>query len=172
MLSEELKQIIKSYQDFPKEGINFKDIMPILQDPKVYSKLIYAMSSSEIIKNCDAIISIDARGFIFGSSISLISEKPMLVARKTGKLPGALISEKYILEYGENELSIQKEALNRYKKYAIIDDLLATGGTVNCVGNLLKKQNKFISGLLVVVELAELLGRQKLDFAVESIITF
>ncbi len=172
MLSEDLKKIIKSYQDFPKEGINFKDIMPILQDPQLFSDLINAMSSSEIIKNCDAIISIDARGFIFGSSVSLISKKPMIVARKAGKLPGKLISERYILEYGENELYIQKEALNRYKKYAIIDDLLATGGTVKCVGNLLKKQNKSISGLLVVIEIAELLGRKQLEFEVESIISF
>ena len=82
------------------------------------------MSSSQIIKNSEAIISIDARGFIFGSAISLQASKPMIVARKPGKLPGEIFEEKYNLEYGENSLSLQKKALTRYNSYAIVDDLL------------------------------------------------
>ena len=130
------------------------------------------MSSSQIIKNAEAIISIDARGFIFGSAISLQASKPMIVARKPGKLPGELLSQEYSLEYGENSLSIQKKALQKYNSYAIVDDLLATGGTVNCVSKLLQSNHKQVTGLLVVVELMKLEGRFKLNFPIESSITF
>ena len=83
----------------------------------------------------------------------------MIVARKPGKLPGDLVTKKYSLEYGENSLSIQKKALKKYNSFAIIDDLLATGGTVNCVSELLLNNNKKVVGLLVVVELSKLDGR-------------
>ena len=130
------------------------------------------MSSSQIIKNAEAIISIDARGFIFGSAISLQASKPMVVARKPGKLPGELVENNYTLEYGENSLSIQKKALDKYNSYAIVDDLLATGGTVNCVSKILKQNNKQVLGILVVVELMNLEGKLKLDFPVESSIVY
>ena len=130
------------------------------------------MSSSQIIKNADAIISIDARGFIFGSAISLQASKPMIVARKPGKLPGELLENNYSLEYGENSLSIQKKALNKYKTFAIVDDLLATGGTVNCVAKILESNNKNVAGIIVVVELMELEEKLKLNPPVESFITF
>ena len=167
-----LKKFIDTYTDYPKKGIEFKDVLGIIQEPKIFKELILKMSSSEIIENADAIISIDARGFIFGSAISLQASKPMIVARKPGKLPGKLIKKEYSLEYGENSLSIQKKALQKYKSYAIVDDLLATGGTVNCVSKILESNNKDVLGLLVVVELIELEGRLKLNFPIESSITF
>ena len=166
-----LKEFIDTYPDYPKKGIEFKDILGIIQEPKIFKELIVMMSSSEIIKNADAIISIDARGFIFGSAISLQSSKPMIVARKPGKLPGELFEEDYSLEYGENSLSIQKKALLKYNSFAIVDDLLATGGTVNCVSRLLQDQSKEVLGLITVVELKKLNGRMKLDFPVKSIIS-
>ena len=166
-----LKELITTYEDFPKKGINFKDVLEIIQEPEVFHKLIMKMSSSQIVKKSEAIISIDARGFIFGSAIALQSSKPMIVARKPGKLPGELITEKYNLEYGENTLSIQKKSLKKYESYAIVDDLLATGGTVDCVVNLLKRNDKKISGLLTVVELVSLKGRSKFNFPVESSIS-
>ena len=96
----------------------------------------------------------------------------MIVARKPGKLPGELITEKYKLEYGENSLSIQKNSLKKYNSYVIVDDLLATGGTVECLANLLKLYDKKILGLLTGVELVDLKGRNKFNFPVESSITF
>ena len=167
-----LNELIDTYKDFPKKGIEFKDVLGIIQEPKIFKELILKMSSSQIIKNADAIISIDARGFIFGSAISFQASKPMIVARKPGKLPGNLLEKNYDLEYGKNSLSIQKNALQKYNSYAIVDDLLATGGTVNCVSNLLENNNKRIEGLLIVVELLKLGGRSKLNFPVESSITF
>lgn len=165
---KKLIDLIETYQDYPKKGIEFIDLLGIIQEPKIFKELILTMSSSQIIKNAEAIISIDARGFIFGSAISMQASKPMIVARKPGKLPGELLKKKYSLEYGENSLSIQKKALQKYNSYAIIDDLLATGGTVNCVSKLLKSNEKEIAGLLVVVELIKLGGRLKLDFPIES----
>lgn len=130
------------------------------------------MSDSAIFKNADAIIAIDARGFIFGSAISIYLSKPMIAARKPGKLPGNLISKSYDLEYGSNSLSIQKDALNNYSSFAIVDDLLATGGTVKCILEILSESNKKIEGLSVLIELKDLKGRDKLGIPVDSLITF
>ena len=166
-----LESLIKTYNDFPRKGIAFKDILGIILDNEAFRELILKMSSNKVIKKSEAIISIDARGFIFGSAISLQSSKPMLVARKPGKLPGELIEGNYDLEYGKSSLSIQKESLKRFSSYAIVDDLLATGGTVECVANLVKKSGKEVCGLVTVVELIELNGRSKFDFPVESMLT-
>ena len=168
---QSLGDYINTYNDKQKKGIDFKDVLGIIQEPKVFKELILRMSSSDIINNAEAIISIDARGFIFGSAISLQTSKPMIVARKPGKLPGELIEKKYNLEYGENTLSVQKKALNKYSSYAIVDDLLATGGTVDCVSKILQSKNKKVTGVLVVVDLIKLENKLNLNFPVESIIT-
>ena len=167
---ENLKKFISTYKNFPKKGIEFKDVLGIIQEPNIFNELILNMSSSNIIKNAEAIVSIDARGFIFGAAISLQASKPMIVARKPGKLPGELLEKKYSLEYGKNSLSIQKTALDKFSSYAIVDDLLASGGTTNCVSDILQSNKKEVMGILVVVELKELRGRSKLNFPVESVI--
>ena len=167
-----LESLIKTYHDFPKKGIVFKDILGIIQDAEVFRELILKMSSNKVIKSSEAIISIEARGFIFGSAISLQASKPMLVARKPGKLPGELTQENYCLEYGESSLSIQKESLKKFNSYAIVDDLLATGGTIDCVANLVRKNDKKVSGAVTVVELQELKGKSRFDFPVESMMSF
>jgi len=167
-----LTKLIDTYKDFPKKGIDFKDVLGITQEPLVFKELILKMSSSKIIENAEAIISIDARGFIFGSAISLQASKPMIVARKPGKLPGEILEENYSLEYGENSLSIQKKAILKFNSYAIVDDLLATGGTVSCISSILESINKEITGLLVVAELVKLNGRSKLEFPTESFVKF
>ena len=164
----QFEKFISTYENHPKPGVSFKDVIEIAQHPSIFRKVILEMAKSKIIKEAEAIISIDARGFIFGSAISLQASIPMIVARKPGKLPGELVSKKYSLEYGDNSLSIQKKALQKYKSFAIIDDLLATGGTVNCVSDLLNNNNKKVVGLLVVVELKKLNGRSRFNFPVES----
>ena len=166
-----LESLIKTYNDFPQKGIAFKDILGIMQDPEVFRELILKMSSNKVIKSSEAIISIEARGFIFGSAISLQTSKPMVVARKPGKLPGELIKENYYLEYGKSTLSIQKESLEKFNSYVIIDDLLATGGTIECVANLIRKTGKEVIGSVTVVELFELNGRCRLDFPVYSMLS-
>tara|TARA_A100001388_G_C28420236_1_gene334715 strand:- start:38 stop:550 length:513 start_codon:yes stop_codon:yes gene_type:complete len=169
---KKLKDLVSNYQDFPKKGIDFKDVLEIVQEPDVFNELILKMSSSTFLKKSDAIIAIEARGFIFGSAISLKSSKPMIVARKPGKLPGELITRNYDLEYGSNSLSIQKKALKKFNSFVIIDDLLATGGTVKCISDLVEKEGKCILALLTVVELGKLSGRLRLNFPVESSLLF
>ena len=95
----------------------------------------------------------------------------MVVARKPGKLPGELIKENYNLEYGKSTLSIQKESLEKFNSYVIIDDLLATGGTIECVANLIRKNGKKVIGAVTVVELVELSGRCRFDFPVETMLS-
>ena len=165
---KKINDLIVTYKDFPKKGVDFKDVLEIVQEPKVFRELILKMASSQMVENAEAIISIDARGFIFGSAVSLQASKPMIVARKPGKLPGEIIEKNYNLEYGKNSLSIQKKALQKYNSFVIVDDLLATGGTVDCVSKILKSKNKEVAGLLVVVELIGLKGRLRLDFPIES----
>ena len=166
------KNLIGSYPDFPKKGILFKDIFPILSEPKVFASLINNMIKLESFKEAEAILAIDSRGFLFGSAMALLSSKPLIVARKPGKLPGELIERSYQLEYGNNSLSIQKEALKKFQSYTIVDDLLATGGTVDCVAKMLSDFEKRITGLNVVIELVDLEGRKKFPFRVDSQIQY
>ena len=170
-MTSSLENLIENYPDFPKKGINFKDITPIFRDPIIFKSLIKDMSSSEICNKAEALIAIDARGFLIGSAISLNISKPLILARKPGKLP-ELISNSYDLEYGKSSLSIQKDAIKGYEKFAIIDDLLATGGTVNCVSELLKAENKTVTGLCAIVELGFLNGREKIKLPVDSQIVY
>ena len=163
---------IDNYKDFPKKGIIFRDIFPLLREPDVFHEIVQQMSSNKVLRESEALLAIDARGFIWGSAIAFNLKKPLVVARKPGKLPGDLISKSYDLEYGTNSLSIQKKALKGLKNLHIVDDLLATGGTVKCVTDLLKGDGIKISGLSVVVELINLNGGSKFDFPVDSQIKF
>ena len=172
MLKDSLNELIATYPNFPKEGILFRDMMPVLENPEVFNELIASMSNLEISQKADAILAIDARGFLLGSAISLKLSKPLIVARKPGKLPGDIISQSYSLEYGSNSLSIQKNAIKPYKSFVIIDDLLATGGTVECVSKILSSQQKKVTGLNVVIELSELNGSSKFNFPVSSQVNY
>ena len=172
ILVESIKSSIKSYPDFPKKGILFRDVLTILKDPQLFSELIQKISNFNSIRNAEAIIAIDARGFIFGSALSLLIKKPLIFARKPGKLPGNLITNSYELEYGSNELCLQKDGINDFKSFSIIDDLLATGGTASSVEKMLIKENKKVTGLVVVVELLDLEGRKILNCPVDSVVSF
>ena len=159
---EEILDFITSYTDYPNKGIIFKDLLGILQEPNIFRSLINKMASSQVIKDSDAILAIEARGFIFGSAIAFHSGKPLIVARKPNKLPGKLIKKKYELEYGTNILAIQKRSIEKFNKFCVIDDVLATGGTAKCISELLLSAGKEITGYNVVVELKSLNGRRKL----------
>ena len=165
---KDILNCIDNYPDFPNKGIIFKDIFGVLQEPNLFKSLIQKMASTERMQNSDAILAIEARGFIFGSAIAYQSGKPMIVARKPNKLPGNLIMNKYFLEYGSNVLAIQKNSIKKYRKFNIIDDVLATGGTAKCVSDLLLSERKEITGYSMVLEIEKLGGRQKLDYPVTS----
>ena len=171
MLSERLKNSIKSFPDFPKKGIDFKDLSPIMADSELFRDLINEISKNKIFDDSEAILAIDARGFIYGSALALKLNKPLVLARKKNKLPGELISKDYGLEYGRDSLSIQKDILNNFDKFVLVDDLLATGGTAKCVYELLSSINKKVLGIYVIVELLSLKGRDKIDVSIHSALT-
>ena len=165
---KEILDYVTSYTDYPNKGIIFKDLLGILREPNIFRSLIKKMASSQVIKNSDAILAIEARGFIFGSAIAFHSAKPLIVARKPNKLPGKLIKKKYELEYGTNTLAIQKKSIEKFHKFSVIDDVLATGGTAKCVSELLVSEGKEITGYSVVIELKSLKGRDNLIKPVNS----
>ena len=171
-LKNKLKNKIRVIPDFPKKGIQFQDITSITDNKQLFIEVVNEISRYCKKNNFTKVAGIEARGFIFGSAISLQASKPMLVARKPGKLPGELIEENYFLEYGQSSLSVQKDSLMKFSSYAIVDDLLATGGTIDCVANLVRKNDKKVSGAVTVVELKELKGRSRLDFPVESMMSY
>ena len=165
---KEILEYITNYADYPQKGIIFKDLLGILREPKIFRGLIERMASSQEIQSSDAILAIEARGFIFGSAIALHSGKPMIVARKPNKLPGELIMKEYELEYGTNLLSIQRKSIGKYQKFNVVDDILATGGTAKCVSDLLLSVGKEIEGYSMVIEMKSLNGRKKLISPVKS----
>ena len=112
MLASRINNLINNYPDFPKKGILFKDITPILSKPKIFSEVIDQMSSLTFYEKADALIAIDARGFLIGSALALKLNKPLVLARKPGKLPGDISTKTYELEYGTNSLSIQNKLLD------------------------------------------------------------
>ena len=171
-MSNELLHLITEHKDFPSKGILFRDVLPLLENPKLFADVINKMSASGIFKESDAIISIDARGFIFGTAIAIRLGKPMVVARKLDKLPGETIQKSYELEYGKNSLAIQKSAIANYQSFVVVDDLLATGGTAKCVSDMLHESGKKVIGLSVVIELSEFNAKDFLPFKVDSQITF
>tara|TARA_B100000963_G_scaffold301309_1_gene273949 strand:+ start:176 stop:688 length:513 start_codon:yes stop_codon:yes gene_type:complete len=166
-----LKDIINyitSYPDYPNKGTIFKDLLGLLREPNIFKDLIDKMASSQGIQNSDAILAIEARGFIFGSAIAFQSGKPMVVARKPNKLPGELIKKEYELEYGTNILEIQRNSIKKFQKFNIVDDVLATGGTAKCASEILLQEGKEITGYSMVIEIESLEGRSKLNGPVKS----
>ena len=169
-LAQRLSSAIDEYADFPKRGINFKDITPVFTDPKLFSEVVDCFCGFSSIVSADAIVGLDARGFLFASAVALRCSKPLILARKPGKLPGDLLSKSYDLEYGKNEMAMQSSALSKFNKYAIVDDLLATGGTAGAVVDIIQSHGKSVEGVCVAVELSFLAGSGRLGPKVESIL--
>ena len=165
---KEILEYISNYDDFPQKGIIFKDLFGILREPNIFRGLINRMASSQEIQESDAILAIEARGFIFGSAIAFHSGKPMIVARKPNKLPGELLMKKYDLEYGSNTLAIQKNSIEKFQRFSIVDDVLATGGTAKCASDLIISAGKEVVGFCMVVEIISLSGSKQLDRPVNS----
>ena len=166
------KEFIESHKDFPHKGIIFRDTLKILQYPKIFNEIILKMCETEIIRSAEAILAIDARGFIFGTAISNKSIKPMVVARKEGKLPGKLIIKDYSLEYGNDRLCVQEEAIMPFKSFAIVDDLIATGGTINSAYQILRSKEKSVTGIIALVELNKSIRKENLDIPIKTFIKF
>jgi adenine phosphoribosyltransferase len=131
-----LKQIIRTVDDFPKPGVKFLDVTSILENPMAFRKTINWLVKQSAINDIDCIVAVDARGFIWGSALASEIQAPLYLARKPGKLPGNVVTKEYDTEYSTASLSMLKDA-NIFGNVMIVDDILATGGTLNAVGELL-----------------------------------
>ena len=166
----EIESCISKVPDFPKPGILFYDISTLLSNKEAFNSSIELLSKIASNFEFDLIAGIDARGFIFSSAVSHNLNSALLMIRKKNKLPGKTISEEYDLEYGKDTLEINVN-VNK-KKIILIDDLLATGGTINAAASLLKKSGAEICCFISLIELTFLNGRSKLDFPYETLIKY
>jgi adenine phosphoribosyltransferase len=171
---EIIKKAIRDVPDFPHEGVLFKDITPVLNDPELLDKalaLMWPRLNEEVA--IDKIIGIESRGFIFGTPMADRRKIGFVPVRKPGKLPYKTFSETYELEYGQDALEIHEDAIEKGEKVLIVDDLLATGGSAEAVCKLVETLGGEIVGVSVLVELSFLNGREKLPgYRVESVIQF
>ena len=158
---QDLKQAIRTVPDFPIPGIQFRDITGLLEDPKAFKESIIQLTRECMRFKSNTIIGVESRGFIFGAPIAFDLDLPLVLARKPGKLPNATVSKSYTLEYGEAELHIQ-EISPIMGKIVIIDDLIATGGTMMAGMKLLEKLGAEVIEGAAIVDLPELGGSKKL----------
>jgi adenine phosphoribosyltransferase len=158
----DLKAVIREVLDFPKEGIVFQDIMPILAKPDVLDHVINEIAK-EWGPQITAVAGLEARGFLFGSPLAYELRVPFVPIRKKGKLPGKIVSQTYELEYGTDTVEIQEGAFEPGAQVLLIDDLLATGGTAHAACQLIERVGATIVGCAFVIELAGLGGREKLS---------
>ena len=158
----DLKNYIKSIQDFPSQGITFRDISPIFLNPQVFEYVTDEMIKDINRSNPDFLAAIDSRGFLLGSSIAVKAQIPLILLRKKGKLPPDVYSSNYQLEYGSSTLELSKNLISNNSNVALIDDLLATGGSALAANDLIFKSGSIVKKFLFVIELLELNGREKL----------
>ena len=159
---EDLKKLIRNIPDFPKPGIQFKDITTLFQDSWGLKRCLDILEEQYQGKSIDKIAGIESRGFVIGAALADRMNCGFVLIRKKGKLPGDTVSESYELEYGTDELEIHVDAIAENENILILDDLLATGGTFEAAANLVKKVNGNIVGLGCIIELTGLNGRSKL----------
>ncbi len=160
---ERIKKSIRSIPDYPKKGILFRDITPVLKDSETFAMAIEEMKKRVAGIDFDYIVGIESRGFIIGSALAYATKSGLVLARKKGKLPFEKISRDYSLEYGTETLEMHSDALEHGSKVLIVDDLLATGGTALVTAELVRDLGAEVAGFAFMVELSELHGRERLE---------
>ncbi len=168
---EDIKTLVLNVEDFPKAGVSFKDITPVFEDGRAFKKLIDLMSA-RIPGNTTKLVAVESRGFVLAAAISVQTKIPFCLVRKKGKLPRQTFSQKYSLEYGEDELFIHQSSLEASDRVVIIDDVLATGGTASAVESLCLKFKLENITSLFFIELGFLKGSSKLQFKSESLLIY
>jgi len=169
----DLKRFIRDVPDFPKPGIVFKDITPLLRDPEAFRAAVDGLGERFAPSEYDRIVAIESRGFIFGAALALRTGKSFVPVRKPGKLPYRTESMSYELEYGTDAIEIHVDAVEKEERILIVDDLLATGGTVAATAKLVEKLGACVAGCAFVIELAFLEGRQAISrYRAESLIRY
>ena len=169
----DLKKAIREIENFPKEGINFKDITTLMQDGETFKYTIDAFINELKDKNVDVIVGPEARGFLMGTPVAYGLGVGFVPVRKPGKLPSETISYIYGLEYGSDTLQIHKDAIKPGQRVAIVDDLLATGGTMEAAAKLIEQLGGEVVSMQFLIELEDLKGREKLSqYEVNSLIKY
>src|SRR5438874_2782249 len=169
----EIERAIRNIPDFPKPGIQFKDITPVLADPRLFCGSIELLTDHFKPGSVDAVVGIDARGFIFAAAAALRLEAGFIPVRKKGKLPYQTHEQEYDLEYGTNVVAIHVDALKAGSRVLLIDDLLATGGTAAAAAELVKRLGARILEISFLIELSFLNGRKQLqDYPVRSLVVY
>lgn len=169
----DLKARIRNIPDFPKPGILFRDITTLLKDKKAFKLALDSLVKKYKNKKIDRVVAVEARGFIFGGAVAYKLGAGFVPVRKKGKLPAKTDSVTYDLEYGTDTLEIHHDAIEAGNRVLIVDDLLATGGTVKAVTDLVKQRGGKIAGIAFLIELTDLKGRDKLkDYPLYSLIKY
>ena len=168
----ELKNFIAAVPDFPKKGILFRDMSPLLADPAAFKETIRQMKEAWSSKGITKLGAFDARGFIFASALALEMGLPFFMLRKKGKLPGITVSVSYGLEYGSDVIEMQASAVHGGDVVLLVDDVLATGGTARAGLELIERCGGNVVGLATVMELGFLNGRKVFGRDVQSLITY
>jgi len=165
--------LIRDIPDFPKPGIIFKDITPVLQHPEAFGQVIDGMADYAKSRQADVIVGIESRGFILGAPVALALEKGFVPVRKIGKLPHETVHCEYALEYGTAAVEMHKDAVKPGQRVIIVDDLLATGGTAAAAARLVEELGGQVAGIVFLIELAFLNGRSQLTaYDVKSFVTY
>lgn len=159
----DLKKYIATIPDFPEEGILFRDITPLMANGEAFKEATRLFTEYAVKVGAEVIVGPESRGFIFGCPVATELGIGFVPVRKPGKLPRETISYKYDLEYGSNELHMHKDAIKKGQKVLVIDDLLATGGTIEATVSLVKEYGAEVVGCAFLIELTDLQGRDKLD---------
>lgn len=172
--AELVKGKIRTIKDFPTKGIMFKDITTAVKDKEALKAMIDFLTDKFIDKNIDYVAAVESRGFVFGSALAYNINAGCILIRKPGKLPAETIQEEYSLEYGTDKLEIHKDAVEKGSNVLVIDDLLATGGTIGAACKLLKKAGANVVAAAFIIELTELNGRKNLlpDIDVVSMVAY
>lgn len=165
MNRDALQALIRTVPDWPKPGVLFRDICPVFYDPAAFDSLLNELAGLVAQYPCDRLAGVDARGFILGGAVARQLSKPFIPVRKKGKLPGSTIGREYTLEYGSTAVEIQTDACRKGESIVIIDDLIATGGTLMAAAELFEELGATVSGVVAVVDLPDLGGSAKLEQA-------
>jgi adenine phosphoribosyltransferase len=169
----DLACVVRNIPDFPEPGIHFKDITPVLADARLFAASVDLLVGGHQPGSVDAVVGVDARGFIFAAAVALKLHAGFIPVRKKGKLPYQTFEESYDLEYGQNTVAIHIDALRPGSRILLVDDLLATGGTAAAAANLIEKVGAHIIEISFFIELGFLNGREKLkNFPVRSLVVY
>ncbi|MBF1294512.1 MAG: adenine phosphoribosyltransferase [Parvimonas sp.] len=169
----DLKSKIRVIEGFPKEGISFKDITTLISDAEAFKEAVNIMKKNLENRSIDYIVGPEARGFVFGSAVAYALNIGFIPVRKPGKLPGETVSYEYALEYGTDVLEICKNSLKVGDRVAIVDDLLATGGTINACAKLIESQGAEVVSMQFLMELTDLKGREKnKDYQIDAVLEY